>query len=270
MQRAGLLALPLLLATLAGCAGSGGPQPDPGMPPPTADNSRNSLDWQGVYTGTLPCADCAGIRTRIELRGDGSYSRSRVYLGRDERPFADAGAFVWDGSGSRITLGAGARDAQQYLVGENVLFHLDRNGQRIGGDLAAAYRLEQTVRDPRIEGRRWRLIELGGRPVEPPAAGEGAYLELDGATSRVVGNASCNRIVGTYDLHAGGRLRFGADIAATLMACPELARERELLDALARVDNYTIGDGVLSLNRARMAPLARFREAGGGDTPRAR
>ena len=39
-------------------------------------------------------------------------------------------------------------------------------------------------------------------------------------------------------------------------------REREFLDMLARVDNYSLGDGTLSLNRARMAPLARFRIAG--------
>jgi copper homeostasis protein (lipoprotein) len=47
-----------------------------------------------------------------------------------------------------------------------------------------------------------------------------------------------------------------------MMACPELAQEREFLEMLPRVDNYTLGDGALSLNRARMAPLARFRAAG--------
>lgn len=26
-------------------------------------NSRNSLDYEGVYTGTMPCADCSGIYT---------------------------------------------------------------------------------------------------------------------------------------------------------------------------------------------------------------
>ena len=30
-------------------------------------NSLNSLDWEGTYSGILPCADCAGIQTLIKL-----------------------------------------------------------------------------------------------------------------------------------------------------------------------------------------------------------
>ena len=33
-------------------------------------NSRNSLDWNGVYKGVLPCADCEGIETVITLLND--------------------------------------------------------------------------------------------------------------------------------------------------------------------------------------------------------
>src|SRR5690606_22593473 len=115
--------------------------------------------------------------------------------------------------------------------------------------------------DPRIENRRWRLIELNGRRVEPPTDREGAYFELDATEARLTGNASCNRFFGTYELLAGDRIRFGV-LGATRMACPELAQESEFLDVLGRADNYSLGDGELSLNRARMAPLARFREAG--------
>jgi copper homeostasis protein (lipoprotein) len=169
-------------------------------------------------------------------------------------------SLVWDDAGARIALGTGER-LQRYQVGENVLFHLDRDGERITGDLAAAYRLEKIVSDPLVENRRWQLVELRGRAVEPPASRDGAYLELSGGDSRVTGNASCNRFFGTYELHTGGRLRFGPDMGSTMMACPDLEREREFLAMLSDVDNYTLGDGVLSLSRARMAPLARFREA---------
>jgi len=226
-----------------------------------ADNSRNALDWQGAYVGTVPCSDCEGIRTRVELRGDGTFSRSLTYLGKDERPLDDSGTFTWDAAGSRIALG-NASDAQRYQVGENVLFHLDRDGQRVTPDRASLYRLEKVVKDARIENRRWQLVELNGQPAQPAQGREGAFLELDGAQSRVTGNASCNRFFGTYDLTAGNRLRFAPNLGSTMMACPELERERAFLDALVRVDNYAIADGVLSLNRARMAPLARFRTSG--------
>ena len=33
-------------------------------------NSMNSLDWEGIYTGLLPCADCEGIQTVIKLNRD--------------------------------------------------------------------------------------------------------------------------------------------------------------------------------------------------------
>jgi uncharacterized lipoprotein NlpE involved in copper resistance len=191
-------ALTIGVAALVACSA---PQQDIA---PTADNSRNSLDWAGVYVGTVPCADCEGLRTMIELRSDGTFARSLTYLGKDDRPVADAGSFIWDAAGSRVTLRANVRDAQQYQVGENVLFHLDRGGQRITGDLAAVYRLEKAMNDR----------------------------------------------------------QFGPNFGSTMMACPELEREREFLDVLARVDNYALADGTLSLNRARMAPLARFRAAG--------
>jgi copper homeostasis protein (lipoprotein) len=255
--------IPILLFLLTACNVSDDPQPQTGTTP-TADNSRNALDWQGVYTGTVPCADCAGIRTRIELSHDGSFARSLLYVGRDEQPFDDVGTFVWDDSGSRITLDPGDREAQQYQVGENVLFHLDRDGQRISGDLAAAYRLEKIVQDPRIENRPWQLIELNGQPVEPPADRGGAYLQLDSTQRSVTGNASCNRFVGPYELHAGDRLRIGPDIASTRMACPELNQESAFLAVLAQVDNYTIADGILSLNDG-MAALAGF--SADGDSP---
>jgi heat shock protein HslJ len=259
MRRATLLAGAILFAALLGCAAPTGSQPGSG-PLPTGDSSRTSLDWTGVYSGTVPCADCPGIRTRIELREDGTFTRSLLYLGEDERPRTDTGRFAWDDSGSRITLGEG-QIAQQFQVGENLLFQLDRSGQRITGNLAAAYRLEKTVNDPRIENRRWQLIELNGRRIEPPSDRDGAYFELDATEARVAGNASCNRFFGTYELTAGDRIRFGSDIGSTMMACPELEQEREFLDMLGRVDNYSLGEGGLSLNRARMAPLARFREA---------
>jgi heat shock protein HslJ len=248
----------VILGAVVGCATASAPTRS------QADNSRTSLDWPGVYRGTVPCADCAGIRTRIELGSDGTYSRSRIYLGEDERPITDRGRFAWNEAGSRITLGTG-RNAQQYQVGENVLFHLDRSGERITGDLAASYRLRKSVTDERIEDRRWQLVELNGRSIELAAGRDRPYLELEATEARATGNASCNRFFGSYELAAGNRIRFEPNIGATMMACPELELEREFLDALASVDNYTLGDGTLSLNRARMVPLARFRAADGGN-----
>ena len=39
-------------------------------------NSMNSLDWAGKYEGTLPCADCEGIKYIVELKKDGTPKKS--------------------------------------------------------------------------------------------------------------------------------------------------------------------------------------------------
>lgn len=111
--------------------------------PDMSANSRNSLDWDGSYQGTTPCADCEGIETTIILEQDGTFKRSLKYLGKDDQAFEDEGIFEWNDAGSKITLPGEAGMSQMYQVGENVLFHLDQEGNRITGDLAALYRLEK-------------------------------------------------------------------------------------------------------------------------------
>jgi copper homeostasis protein (lipoprotein) len=226
-----------------------------------AHNSRNSLDWAGSYTGITPCADCEGIRTTVTLQQDGTYTRELIYLGKSGRPVSDAGPFAWNDAGSGITLAPGSESSQQYQVGENRLYHLDRAGNRIAGELADRYMLEKTGRDPRIEDRRWLLVEVMGQPFEPSEALGEAFILLDSSQGRVSGHASCNNFFGSYVLLAGGRIRFVGNLGATMMACPDMTIETAVLEALATIDNYSVGGDALSLNRARMAPLLRFRLA---------
>jgi len=234
-------------------AGGNGQQsynPDP------AHNSRNSLDWPGVYTGTLPCADCPGIDISITLLEDGSFWRSVLYQDRDERPQHDQGEFEWDETGGIITLLVAGKPEQRYRVGENVLLHLDQAGNVIAGDLAANYRLTRMPGDADLQNREWVLIELMGKPVaseRPPT------LRFDGVTGRLSGSDGCNRLMGHYRLGRMNRLHIGENLAATMMACPDMETPRQFTDALQQVDNYSIAGGELSLHRARMAPLLRLR-----------
>lgn len=105
--------------------------------------SRIALDWPGVYAGVLPCADCAGIDTRLRLDADLTYVLETRYLGKDERVFARRGRFAWAADGNIIHLRGIADGPTSYRVGENQLFQLDRQGRRIEGDLAEAYVLRR-------------------------------------------------------------------------------------------------------------------------------
>lgn len=227
---------------------------------PTLDghDSRNSLDWPGRYHGVTPCADCEGIDTTITITAEGSFSRSLVYLGKAPAPAVDEGEFEWDDSGRTIKLTAADGSTQTYQVGEDVLFHLDQAGQRIQGDLAAMYQLAKTVNDPAIEDRKWLLVELFGEPIILAAGSSEAFIEFNSSEGQATGNSSCNNFFGPYLLKTGNRIHFSPQMGMTMRACPEMESEQTFMSVLQQADNYTIADGILSLNRARMAPLARF------------
>ncbi len=223
--------------------------------------SQNALDWAGSYSGVLPCASCPGIETTVTLGQDGSFERRMVYIDESPLPVIEIGRFEWDKAGRSITTTGDGFEPQGYQVGEHRLFHLDQNGQRIEGDLAARYVLDQHVQDPGIEDRHWRLIELRGQPVEADENQREAFLFLRAEDGRMHGNGSCNMYNGSYAIKTGQRIDFGRNIAMTMMACPDLQLEQDFIEVLQMTDNYSLGeDGSMTLNRARIAPLARFVE----------
>lgn len=111
--------------------------------PDAAHNSENSLDWAGTYEGVIPCADCPGIEMKVTLNQDNTYKMSMDYMERDTKS-TSKGDFEWNDEGSKITLFPEDGDASiQFQVGENRLYQLDANGNRVEGELADNYILEK-------------------------------------------------------------------------------------------------------------------------------
>lgn len=108
-----------------------------------AHNARNSLDWNGIYQGILPCADCEGIATELQINLDGTFVLTEEYLGKEDSKFSSKGKFNWNSAGNTIAVPSDSDDAAQYFVAENQLFHLDREGNRITGELAEMYVLKK-------------------------------------------------------------------------------------------------------------------------------
>ncbi|MCU0400852.1 MAG: copper resistance protein NlpE [Algoriphagus sp.] len=108
---------------------------------PYADNSQTSLDWPGTYFNVLPCASCEGIETWLTLNPDGTFQLKTNYLGlNDAREEIFTGKFDWDSSGSTIQLQGLIGDTPgKYKVGENRIWHLDRDGNQIEGNLSDRY-----------------------------------------------------------------------------------------------------------------------------------
>ena len=110
-----------------------------------------------------------------------------------------------------------------------------------------------------LQNKYWRLTELNGQAItndgkETPEI----FLVLYSDGNRAAGNAGCNRFSGEYELGDNGFIiRFGA-LIHTEMACAALETEQAMLKVLESADSYYVTDSTLQLNKAKMAPLARY------------
>ncbi len=105
-----------------------------------AHNASNSLSWNGMYKGVVPCADCEGIETLLVLNTDNTYLLRTNYLGKpDAQAIEKTGAITWNAEGNTVILGGIENAPNQYFVGENKVIQLDLAGQRITGQLADQY-----------------------------------------------------------------------------------------------------------------------------------
>jgi len=251
MMKSGM-AMGIAVAIMFGVGGCASVPPSAGGPDP-AHSSRNALDWAGTYRGVLPCADCEGIDTTLTLNSDGRWTSQARYLGKDDKVFSEQGSFTWDERGGSVTL-SGTEPAR-YLVGENRLIRLASDGSRITGALADHYVLTKV--EEGMKEKRWKLVELRGKPV--PAMEREPYLILRAEDGLVNGYGGCNTFGGSYTIdEATSRIRFG-QLAMTLMACSEgMDVEGEFTKILEEADNYSLNGDSMTLNRGRMAPLARF------------
>ncbi len=219
-----------------------------------AHSSHNALDWAGVYRGVLPCADCPGIETVVELKQDGTYITQAKYLGKNYEVAPDQGQFSWADAGNTITL-SGAEPAR-YAVGENQLTRLAIDGSSITGPNAEHYVLTKLT-EAGVTERYWKLVELHGKPVPTLQREPFFILKAEGGT--VTGFGGCNPLSGSYEINeATSRIRF-ENMASTMMACTEgMDIEAAFHQVLRTADNFSLNGDHLTLNRARMAPLARF------------
>ena len=242
--------LTALLAT-AGCT-SPSPSPEPTRPDPE-HHARVSLDWSGAYRGVLPCADCEGIETVVVLAPDGTYRSHERYLGKTDEVSSEHGRFHWNEAGNTVTLPG--REPTHYFVGENHLLRLAPDGSRITGALAQRQVLSRLADGP--TGKYWKLVELNGRPI--PTLDREPHLILETGTGRLRGFGGCNGFSASYQLdETRSRIRIER-IASTMMSCtPGMAVEGAFHEVLRTADNYSLSGDRLTLNRARMAPLARF------------
>ena len=108
---------------------------------PDMHTAETSLDYLGTYEGTLPAADCPGIRTTLTLNPDGTYALHMKYINRDAE-FDETGIFTVKENLLTLTqLDDGSEE--YYKVEENRLRMLDAEKQPVTGALEENYVLQK-------------------------------------------------------------------------------------------------------------------------------
>ena len=102
----------------------------PPLPPPPLQN------LPATFAGTLPCADCEGIRYQLNLFPDDSFFLRMTYLGRKVDPLDDLGSWALSSDRRVLVLkGRGERPETFAIPSPGVLRKLDGDGQPIPGKL---------------------------------------------------------------------------------------------------------------------------------------
>lgn len=94
--------------------------------------------------------------------------------------------------------------------------------------------------EPQLQGRDWIIESIDGRAVV-----DGSVASLSfGQDGQLSGNATCNRIIGTYTENDGTIAFWVPGSGTTMMACPEafMDQERRLLDILDGPVMFDVGD----------------------------
>lgn len=107
-------------------------------------NAENSLDIPGVYKGTLPAADCPGIKTTLVLnKKSQTFSLTSEYIDKNVK-FTDKGTYSV--KGNILTLTQKDNSTSLYKIGENSLTMLNADGNVNTGELASMYVLTKQVK----------------------------------------------------------------------------------------------------------------------------
>lgn len=93
----------------------------------------NQADLPGIYSGTLPCGDCKGVITKLELLADGSYKLNEIYDGKVGAGSVLDSTGTWnaDMASKSLKLDPSAQDWQDRvftIVGSGSLRPLDGSG----------------------------------------------------------------------------------------------------------------------------------------------
>lgn len=107
-----------------------------------------TADFYGTYQGTLPCADCSGIKTTLKINGDTTYELRSEYLDKDDAVFEESGVYRVVGEDVIELVTPSSGDRTYYKIIDGAVVMSDSTGMIDRGELADYYVLKRMVSTP--------------------------------------------------------------------------------------------------------------------------
>ncbi|PIE50152.1 MAG: hypothetical protein CSA38_04470 [Flavobacteriales bacterium] len=115
--------------------------PNKDKQPKTDEHSAEyALNYEGVYKGTYPCADCSGIQVSLTLNTDKTFRYETVYLGKKDGRFVHKGNYTI--KENILTIQENDQPIH-FAVGESALTLLGNDLKPNTGELASFYLLKK-------------------------------------------------------------------------------------------------------------------------------
>lgn len=107
-------------------------------------NSKNKIaDFYGTYKGTLPCADCGGIKTTLKINNDTTYELISEYIGMKDGIFEECGVYrIISGNIIELTTPSSGEKTYYKIIDSGVALS-DSTGKTANGKLAKHYILKR-------------------------------------------------------------------------------------------------------------------------------
>jgi uncharacterized lipoprotein NlpE involved in copper resistance len=94
----------------------------------------------GVYKGTLPCADCPGIKTTLKFKQGNNVEKTTLYLESNDTTTTTKGTYKVDKDDSTIIVMLPDQKKEFYrMKADTAIVRLNADKEEITGPLAKAY-----------------------------------------------------------------------------------------------------------------------------------
>ncbi len=207
-------------------------------------NSKISLDWQGIYKGTIPAASSPGIELTLIIE-DTSYIAYSNYLERGDSIYSNNGPIEWNSDGSSLTLIDNNDFLYKIRVLENRLQILDREGNIIEGSLEDLYFLNKI--DSSLFDKKLKINRVGDILIDNNNLLKEPFLYFDLKRGSFSGTSGCNNFFGKYTTGANNSIKF-ENIASTKMYCNNIHIEDSLFKAMSKIEQFTITKDTLKFS----------------------